>query len=70
MKKHLIILANVIASLSIAGTGMTRMILRDPLLGGGYEFSTLIWISGVVSFWLIPLEICIIKPRDKKLTTH
>ena len=70
MKKHLIILANVIVSLSLAGIGMTRMIMRDPLLGGGYEFSTLIWISGVVSFWLIPLEICIIKPRDKKLTTH
>ena len=65
MKKHLIILANVIVSLSLAGIGMTRMIMRDPLLGSGYEFSTLMWISGVVSFFLIPLEICIIKPRGK-----
>lgn len=65
MNKLLIILANAIVSLSLAGTGMTRMILRDPLLGGGYEFSTLIWISGVVSFWLIPLEICIVKPKGK-----
>lgn len=65
MNKYLIILANAIVSLSLAGTGLTGMILRDPLLGGGYEYSTLMWISGVVSFFLIPLEICIIKPREK-----
>ena len=65
MNKHLIILVNVLVSLSLAGTGLTRMILRNPLLGSGYEFSTLMWIGGVVSFFLIPLEICIIKPRGK-----
>jgi len=61
MNKSLIIVANAVVGLSLAGTGLTGMILRDPLLGGGYEFSTIMWISGIVSLFLIPLEICIIK---------
>lgn len=61
MNKSLIIVANAVVGLSLAGTGLTGMILRDPLLGGGYEFSTIMWIGGIVSLFLIPLEICIIK---------
>ncbi|MDP2729472.1 MAG: hypothetical protein Q8O55_03190 [Dehalococcoidales bacterium] len=61
-KKLLIISANAVVSLTMAATGLTRMILRDPLLGGGYEFSTLLWITGLITLFLIPLEICIIKP--------
>ncbi len=64
--KRAIIAANVIVSLSLAATGLTRMILRDPLLGTGYEWSTLIWISGVVSLFFIPLEICLIKTQPHR----
>jgi hypothetical protein len=64
--KRAIIFTNLIVSLSLAATGLTRMILRDPLLGRGYEWSTLIWISGVVSLFFIPLEICLIKPQKQR----
>ncbi len=63
--KRFIIITNIIISLSLAVTGMTRMIMRDPLLGRGYEWSTAIWILGVISLFLVPLEICVIKPRNK-----
>ena len=64
MKKAIIIL-NVIGSLSLASTGLVRMILRDPLLGRGYEWSTAMWIAGLVSFFFIPLEICLIRPQKR-----
>ncbi len=60
-KKHLIIVANAVISLSLIGVGFTGMALRDPLLGGGYEYSTLLWITGLMTLFLIPAEICIIK---------
>ncbi len=60
-KKLLIILTNTVLSFTLAGLGLTGMVLRDPLLGGGYEFSTLLWITGLVTFFLIPLEVCVIK---------
>ena len=64
MKKAVIVL-NLIASLSLASTGLTRMILRDPLLGHGYEWSTAMWILGLVSLFFIPLEICLIRPQKR-----
>ena len=63
--KNAIILANLLASLSLAATGLVRMILRDPLLGRGYEWSTAMWIAGLVSLFFIPLEICLIRPQKR-----
>ena len=51
-KKHLIIVANAVVSLSLIGVGFTGMALRDPLLGGGYEYSTLLWITGLMTLYL------------------
>lgn len=65
MIKILIITTNAVVSFSMAALGLTGMILRDPLLGGGYEFSTLLWITGLLTFFLIPLEVCVIKPRKR-----
>ncbi len=62
-RKSLIILANAVVSLTLAGVGFVGMALRDPILGGGYEWSTLLWITGLVTLFLIPLEICVIKSR-------
>ncbi|OGO35613.1 MAG: hypothetical protein A2147_04690 [Chloroflexi bacterium RBG_16_57_8] len=67
--KTAVILTNVVVSVSLAATGLTRMILRDPLLGRGYEWSTLMWILGLVSLFLIPLEICLIRsPKSGQST--
>ena len=65
MIKKLIIATNAVLSLAMAGAGLTGMILRDPLAGGGYEFATLLWITGLITFFLIPLEICVIKTRKR-----
>ena len=65
MTKKLIIAANTVVSLAMTGTGLAGMILRDPLLGGGYEFSTVLWITGLVTFFFIPLEVCVIKPPKR-----
>ncbi len=63
--KLLIILTNAVLSTALAGTGLAGMILRDPLLGGGYEWSTLLWIIGLVTLFFIPLEVCLIKSRKR-----
>lgn len=65
MRKFIIIAINAVVSLSLAGTGLYGMAMRDPLLGGGYEWSTLMWITGLVTLFLIPLEICVIKPPKR-----
>ncbi len=65
MMKKIIISANAVVSFTLAGIGLAGMALRDPLLGGGYEWSTLLWITGVVTFFFIPLEVCLIKSRKK-----
>lgn len=62
-RKLLIILTNVLVSVTLAGLGLAGMILRDPLLGTGYEWSTLLWIVGLVTLFFIPLEVCLIKSR-------
>ncbi len=64
-KKLLIILTNAVVSLALAGIGLAGMVLRDPLLGGGYEWSTLVWITGLVTLFFIPLEVCLIKPQGR-----
>ncbi len=63
--KLLIILTNALVSMALAGVGLAGMVLRDPLLGTGYEWSTLLWITGLVTFFFIPLEVCIIKSRKR-----
>jgi hypothetical protein len=64
-RKLLIILTNAVVSFTLAGIGFAGMALRDPLLGGGYEWSTLLWITGLVTLFFIPLEVCVIKPQRK-----
>ncbi len=65
MKRLLIILTNAVVSVTLAGIGLAGMVLRDPLLGGGYEWSTLLWIIGLVTLFFIPLEVCVIKPQKR-----
>jgi hypothetical protein len=59
--KSLVISLNAVVSVGLAATGLTHMLQRDPLAGGGHEYATLMWIAGLVSLFLIPLEICLIK---------
>lgn len=65
MTKKIAISVNAVVSLTLTGIGFAGMALRDPLLGVGYEWSTLLWIIGLVTFFLIPLEVCLIKPRKR-----
>ncbi len=62
-QKFIVIAANFIISVSLAATGFIGMARRDLLYGVGNEWSTLMWISGLVTLFLIPLEICVIKPK-------
>jgi len=64
-KKNIIIVANAVVSLALAGTGLAGMVLRDPLLAEGYEWATLLWIAGLVTFFFIPLEVCLIKQQKR-----
>lgn len=64
-RKLLIIITNALASVTVAGIGLAGMVQRDPVAGGGYEGSTLLWIGGLVTLFLIPLEICLIKSRKR-----
>jgi hypothetical protein len=59
--KLIVVGINAIVSLALAGIGLAGMILRDPWYAAGYEWSTLLWIIGLVTFFFIPLEICVIK---------
>ncbi len=65
MTKKIVISVNAVVSLALTGIGFAGMVLRDPLLGVGYEWSTLLWIIGLVTFFLIPLEVCLIRPRKR-----
>jgi len=65
MKRLLIIMTNAVVSVTLASIGLAGMVLRDPLLGGGYEWSTLLWIIGLVTLFFIPLEMCVIKPQKR-----
>ncbi len=65
MKRLLIISINAVVSVTLASIGLAGMVLRDPLLGGGYECSTLLWIIGQVTLYFIPLEMCVIKPQKR-----
>jgi len=62
-QKFIIIAANFVFSVSLAATGFLGMARRDLLYGMGNEWSTLMWIAGLVTLFLIPLEICVIKPK-------
>ena len=62
-QKFIIIAANFVFSVSLASMGFLGMARRDLLYGVGNEWSTLMWISGLVTLFLIPLEICVIKPK-------
>lgn len=63
MAKKIIILTNAVASLALAGTGLFRLLVRDPFSGVGYEWSAFMVIAGLCTLFLIPLEICVIKPQ-------
>ena len=60
-QKFIIIMTNFVFSVSLAGIGFLGMIQRDPLFAVGNEWSTLMWIFGLVTLFLIPLEVCVIK---------
>ncbi len=62
-QKLFIIAANLVFSVSLASIGFLGMARRDLLYGVGNEWSTLMWIFGLVTLFLIPLEICVIKPK-------
>lgn len=65
-QKFAIIAANFIFSVSLAITGFSGMMRRDLLYAVGNEWSTLMWISGLVTLFLIPLEVCVIKTSKEK----
>jgi len=64
-QKFIIIVANFVFSVSLASMGLLGMIRRDLLYGVGNEWSTLMWISGLVTLFLIPLEVCVIKLKRR-----
>lgn len=60
--KPYLIFSNVVISATLTIAGLLGMIFTNRVAGVIYEWSTLVWILGLVSFWLIPLEILFIKP--------
>ena len=64
-QKVIMIAANFVFSVSLASTGFLGMIRRNPLFAIGNEWSTLMWISGLVTLFLIPLEVCVIKSSKR-----
>ena len=64
-QKFFVIGVNFIISVSLATTGFLGMVQRDLLYAIGNEWSTLMWISGLVTLFLIPLEVCVIKSSQK-----
>jgi len=65
-QKFIIIVANLVFSVSLASMGFLGMVRRDLLYGVGNEWSTLMWISGLVTLFLIPLEVCVIKSYKRE----
>ena len=65
-QKFIIIAANFVFSVSLASMGLLGMIRRDILYGVGNEWSTLMWIFGLVTLFLIPLEVCVIKASKRE----
>ena len=65
-QKFIIIAANFAFSVSLASMGFLGMVRRDLLYGVGNEWSTLMWISGLVTLFLIPLEVCVIKSPKRE----
>lgn len=61
--KNIVILANLVVSLSLFITGFVRLMLRDPVSGVGYEWSAAMVIVGLMTLFLIPLEICVMKTQ-------
>lgn len=68
--KPYIIFGNALISAGLAFAGLLGMISTDRVAGVIREWSTLIWVLGLVSAWLIPLEILFIRPsREKRLSS-
>lgn len=65
-QKFIIIATNFVFSASLAGIGFFGMIQRDSLFAVGNEWSTLMWIFGLVTLFLIPLEVCVIKSSKRE----
>lgn len=64
-QKLALIAANFVFSASLAGIGFSGMYRRDLLFSVGNEWSTFMWIFGLVTLFLIPLEVCVIKTSKR-----
>lgn len=62
-RKAAIIVANAVFSLSLVAAGAIGMLTANRGLGVEYPWSAFLWILGLISLFLIPLEICVIKRR-------
>ncbi len=67
--KPYIIFGNAVVSVGLALIGLFGMIFTDRVAGAIYEWSTLIWVLGLVSFWLIPIEILLIRSNGSKVAS-
>lgn len=63
--RNLVILANVVMSSTLVVWGLRGMFLTNRGLGVEHEWSVFIWITGFCTFFFIPLEICVLKPRTR-----
>jgi len=61
-----IIFANILVSTSLTLIGLRGMMLSNRGLGIEQEWAALLWVVGLVSFFLIPLEICVLKPGNNR----
>ncbi|MBI4331941.1 MAG: hypothetical protein HY673_11730 [Chloroflexi bacterium] len=62
--RSVIIGANVLFSMSLVAAGAVGMLTANRGVGVEHPWSALLWILGLVSLFLIPLEICVIKRRS------
>lgn len=60
-RKFIVMAANFVFSVSLASNGFLGMARRDLFYAKGNEWSTLMWIFGLVTLFLIPLELCVIQ---------
>lgn len=65
--RNWVILANAAISSALVVWGLRGMFLSNRGLGVEHEWSVLLWITGLVTFFFIPLEICVLKPGTRGL---
>ncbi len=65
----MVMAANFVFSVTLASNGFLGMARRDLFYAKGNEWSTAMWIFGLVTLFLIPLELCVIQsPKKDNLT--